>query len=440
MRFRIAIQDGIWILIGHASLLIGMLFSVKMLSESMGPSQYGEFVIGISVAQIFQTFFFGSKFDAIARFGSITKSNEERRAYAQEVYKTLIEATGRCIGVGLILLVLVYVTKGVDCFLIVLASIAYALTSGISGALDGVANATQKRRIVALHQGTESWVKLTLALLLTELLSRSVASAILGYALACLVSVGYLALWFFRYNNITPNFARINFNDDRIISTYTKGFSIIGILPLLQSYTDRWALSAFAASSEVGVYSVAVALGYSPVVALLNLSLQIAVPLVYARAGGTTEISATNATLRCVNNLAAFLMITAAILSVITVIYRVSIVEGLLGDNYRDAAKLLPIFFTAGGLYAVGESKVIFVNAVFKNKLQLYPKIIVSLFGVASAVLLTREFGAIGAASAVLSTSLVYAVWMSHVANIACKSLEEERVLLASVRTRHGKN
>jgi O-antigen/teichoic acid export membrane protein len=166
---------------------------------------------------------------------------------------------------------------------------------------------------------------------------------------------------------------------------------------------------------------VAFAFGYSPMVALLNFSMQIAVPTIYESAGKLPGFSSYKRLLQSVDLLAMFMLVVAGIFSSLALLLKDLVKVILLGEAYSAAADLLPSLLLAGGLFAVGEAKAIFLNAILKNKLQIFPKISLSLLGVVLIGIATREYGASGAASAVLGVSLIYACWMSRIAYVACR-------------------
>jgi len=422
MPIKLLLKEGFWALTGHVSLLLGILFSIKILSQEMGPSLYGEFVLGISIAQLFQTFFFGSKFDGIVRYGTVADGFEERASYAKVVNKVLVDASKLCLSSGLVVSVAVYTILGKTWSLLVLAAVIYALASGVSTALGGFVNAMRERRILALNQGTESWIKVLFAFGLIQIFESKAVFALLGYALACSVSMIFLSIWLCRQFGADIRFSGFDAGSDRVIRGYTKGFALTGMFLWFQSYADRWALKHFSSLSEVGIYSVAFAFGYSPLVAIVNLSMQIAVPIVYKSAGETPDFFSYQKILRSVDFLGLALLAISAILALVALCFEEMVADILFGEGSLDAASLMPLLLLAGGFFAVGETKAVFLNAIFKNKLQIGPILWLAIFGAIHTSFLTSYYGSFGAACAVLSVSLIYACWMWRVTHLACQS------------------
>jgi O-antigen/teichoic acid export membrane protein len=422
MPIKQLLKEGFWALTGHGSLLLGVLFSIKILSQDMGPSLYGEFVLGSSIAQLFQTFFFGSKFDGIIRFAAVETGFEQRASYAKIVNKVLVDATKLCLSFGFFVTLVVYIKFGKDWSLLVLAAVIYSVTSGVSTALGGFVNALRERRILAINQGTETWIKVFLAFGLIQISESKAVVALLGYALACSVSVIGLSIWLGRKFKSNIRFSGFEVGSDEVIRNYSKGFALSGIFLWFQNYADRWALKYFSSLSEVGIYSVAFAFGYSPLVAIVNISMQIAVPIVYKDAGKTPDFSSRHKILRSVDLLGLFVFSISVVLAMVALYFKRLVIEVFLGEDYRDAANLIPMLLLAGGLFAVGEAKAIFLNAIFKNKLQILPKLSLAMFGVGLTGILTFFYGSAGAAGAVLTVSLVYAFWMSRIAYLECQS------------------
>lgn len=407
---------------GHASLLIGMLFAIKFLSQGMGPIFYGEFVLGVSIAQFFQIVFFGSKFDGILRFGAIATGIVERGRYIGVVSKILVDATARCLFVGLIFSIVVYLLLGKIWTLLACSAVLYAVTSGVSTGLSGLVNALRERKILALNQGAESWIKAFLALGLIQIFEQKAAIALLGYAAACSVSIMALLIWFGKKFKTHCLLAGFGSGGDGVLQSYSKGFAWIGVFIWIQNYSDRWALKYFSTLAEVGVYSVAFAFSYSIIVALVNFTLQIAVPIIYRASDEFPELSSYRKLLHSVDCLGAFMMTVAVVLAVLALSAKEFLAGVLLGEDYREAVDLIPMLLLAGGLFAVGESKVIFLNAIRKNKLQIVPKILLSILGMVSVGLLSFKYGAFGTACAVLCVSLTYACWMWRVAHLELQS------------------
>lgn len=418
---QLLLKESAWALTGHTSLLFGIFFAVKVLSKDMGPSSYGEFALGVSIAQLFQTFFFGSKFDGIVRFGALVTEKNDRLNYGFNVGKILVDASKKCLLTGLVIASLVYLILGENWASLTLAAISYAVTSGVSTALGGVANALREQRTLALSQGTESWAKAFFALGLIKIFEAKAVAALLGYALACGISLILLSFWLGKKFKSEIRLPKSGRGDGDAIRNYTRSFEFVGVFLWLQSYSDRWALKYFASLSEVGIYSVAFTFGYSPIVALVNLTMQVSVPVIYRNAGEFPEFSSYKNILRPLDFLAAFMMLLAGILAMLALCLKDLAVLVLYGDTYRGAADLMPILLLAGGLFAVGESKVVFLNAIKKNRLQILPKISLSIFNFVLAGLLALKFGAVGVAYSLLIASLIYACWMWRITHIACQ-------------------
>ena len=370
----------------------------------------------------FKIFFFGSKFDGIIRFGVVSSGFEERASYAKIVNKVLVDASKRCLFSGLLVSATVYMALGKTWSLLTFLAVVYSVTSGVSTALGGFVNALRARRILAVNQATESWVKAFLAFSLFQIFEANAVFALLGYALACSLSVMGLSIWLDRQCKSGIRFSGFEADSDEEIQSYSKGLAWAAIFLWFQNYADRWALRFFTSPSEVGVYSVAFAFGYAPLVAIINLSMQIAVPIVYKNAGETPDFSSYQKILRSVDLLGLSILAFSVVLALAALCLKEVAVDLLLGEGYRDAVSLMPMLVLAGGLFAVGETKAVFLNAVFKNKAQIGPKLSLAIFGTVLTSFLTVYCRSLGAASAVLIVSLIYACWMWRVAHLASQS------------------
>ena len=104
LRYRHLVKEGSWIVIGQITSVIGLLVLVRVLTERLNPTQYGQLALGLTVAGLVNQVVMGGVTNGISRFYSVAAERQGLSAYLRSSRSLMIYATLAVLAIGLMLL------------------------------------------------------------------------------------------------------------------------------------------------------------------------------------------------------------------------------------------------------------------------------------------------------------------------------------------------
>lgn len=396
---------------GQVSSVVGLLASLRVLTEILPPTAFGEFTLGLTVAFFANQIIFGPVANGIARYYAIANHAHQTTSYFSAAHALLRRSAALTVAVGLFMSASLWALDHGAWASIVLSATALAFTSGYSGALSAILTAARHRAWVACQQGLEPWIKLLCALGFTLALGRTGASPLIGYALGHLVSG--LALRFVLTRVVQADAGGQACTDwARQIRDYARPFLFFAFFTWANISSDRWALQHFAGTRDVGLYAAAFMLGYSPMSTFSAVLVQLAAPIIYQSSSGADPALGLKLAKRQCDLLAGAIVAVTAAAWLIALCFHERIFGIFIAEEYRSASPLMPWMVLAGGLFSAGEAAAVFLNSTMRTHLQIAPKIITALIGVGMNLLAARYLGPKGVVFSVLAFSVLYFLWL----------------------------
>lgn len=402
--------------LGQALGVAGALAAVRLLTEYLPPAAYGELALGMTGAVLGTQVIFGPVATAASRFFAPAREAGQLRGYlaglrALTVWASLALAALAAIAVAVAAFGARPIAIG-----LVLGAFGFAFTSGGSAILGGVQNAARQRVIAAAHDGVAPWLRVLVAIALMHLLTaRTSGIAITGYALAsALVALSQLAFFRARIRSLAAG--EPSTESDRWfveMKTYAWPFVTWGIFTWAQVASDRWALEVFAGTHEVGLYTVLYQLGFYPLQMLATLLVQVAAPVLYARAGDATDPVRLAAAFRLTRLLALATVAATIAGTLVAAVAHPLVGRLLLAEAYRGVTHLFPWMVAAGGLFATGQVMALLFMLANRSRMLIAPKIVTAVIGIALNVAGARLYGTRGVIAAAIAFSLLFCVWLT---------------------------
>ena len=153
---------------------------------------------------------------------------------------------------------------------------------------------------------------------------------------------------------------------DSAILRYSWPFCIWGIFTWGQSSFDRWSLQFMGYNREVGLYTLLLQIGYTPLVLLSSVIVQFLTPFIFRIAGdGLDKVRLKRATLTNLNAAVIFFF-ASLIIFVISLFINRPLMSLLAAKEYIEVAHFLPILILSGGLFSSGQ--ILAISLLSKRK------------------------------------------------------------------------
>jgi len=420
-RFQKLGREFFWVGLGQGLAALGGVVGVRLLTNVLDPTSYGELALGMTIATLVQQLALGPLSGAFLRFFAPAQEANQLGAYLQGVRVLLGRVTIILLAVGGLFSLGLWAFGHVEWLALVLAALIFSLLSSYNAALNGMQNAARQRVIVAWHQGLGQWLRFLMAVALVAVLGAFSSVAMMGYALAFVVVLGSQLLFFRRKILPLSTSQPVVEPDDvedwtRKMRGYAWPFATWGLFTWVQMSSDRWALQTFGVTSDVGLYAVIYQLGYYPITLLSGLIVQLVAPILFDRAGDGSDLVRLNHTHR----LSGVLVLVAALLTVLGTILafllHTPIFLLLAAPEYRGVSSLLPWMVLSGGLFASGQIAVLSILSGVNSRGLVVPKIVTALLGITLNFIGAYWFGLRGVVFANVTFSLVYLVWILYLA------------------------
>jgi O-antigen/teichoic acid export membrane protein len=414
-------REFFWIGLGQGLAALGGIVGVRLLTNMLDPTSYGELALGMTVATLVQQLALGPLSGAFLRFFAPSYEANQLGAYLRGVQVLLGRVTIILLAVGGLFSLGLWAFGYTEWLALALAALIFSLFFGYNAVLNGMQNAARQRVVVAWHQGLGQWLRFLIAVALMAVLGAFSSVAMIGYALAFVVVLSSQLL-FFRRKILPISISQPAVESDdvgdwtRKMLGYAWPFATWGLFTWAQMSSDRWALQAFGVTSDVGFYAVLYQLGYYPITLLSGLIVQLVAPILFDRAGDGADSARLNHTHQ-MNNL---VLIGAALLTVLGTIFtfllHTQIFSLLVALEFREVSFLLPWMVLSGGLFACGQVAVLSVLSGVNPRGLVMPKIVTALLGITLNFTGAYWLGLRGVVFANVTFSLVYLIWILYLA------------------------
>jgi len=414
--FRIG-KEAFWVTLGQLLMILGALVGIRILTEILDPSQYGELALGNTVALFLTYVFFSPITSGAARFYPLAGERGELPSFFHTSRWLFSRSLGALAVVAVPFFLIVFFWAGGKWAFLCLVAVMYGIMMAGNNTLLGLYIVSRKHRESALLQGMEIWCRFFLAAALVFLVGATGTVALFGYLLSALVVLFVLALLFPRvlYKKKQPLFmvpSEQSYDWKKEMTSYSLPFAVWGVFTWLQFSSDKWVLCKLATTEEVGLYAALYQLGFYPIFIATKIFLQLSMPVLFGIAGDTTD-KVRMVRLRGVSfEFLSLVIFMAVICFIVSYFINDFVFSVFVSEAYREVSYLLPWMLLAGGLYACGQAAYLSLLSQTRTKQLLLPLITTALLCVALNYLGAFYWGINGVVGAQVIFGIAYSLWL----------------------------
>lgn len=288
-RFKRLAKEGSWIVVGQVMSVIASLVLVRVLTEHLDPTQYGQLALGLTVAGLVNQVAMGGITSGIGRFYSIAVEKQDLHGYLRASRRLMIYATVAVLFIGLVLMGGLLWLKFTHWLGLAVAALVFSVISAYNGSFNAIQNAARQRGVVAFHGGLDGWLKIFLAIGVMFWLGNSSTAVLIGYACSSLIVIGSQFIFLRRSIN-HPNKPDTDINQwMHQMWIYSWPMAAGGLFNWGYYASQRWALELFTSSRDVGNFYALTQITYTPISMTAAMLLSFLTPILFARAGGASD-------------------------------------------------------------------------------------------------------------------------------------------------------
>lgn len=407
-------KEGGWVIAGQIASVLGVLVLVRVLTEYLDPTQYGQLALGLTIAGLVNQVVMGGVTAGIGRFYSIAAEKSDLTGYLSASRRLMGYATVTVIAVALVLMMGLRWLGYSQWMGLAAAALVLSILSGYNASLSGIQNAARQRAIVAFHGGLDAWLKILLAVGVMLWLGSSSTAVVIGYVLSSLL-VTSSQLFFLRRQMPRPSdgVPPTSASWERQMWAYSWPFSVWGIFTWLQQSSDRWAMGMYGTTQDVGLYAVLFQLGYTPIGLITGMVMTLLGPILYQRSGDASN-HARNAD---VHRLAWRITSASLVITLFAFVLSLGLHPWIfwlfVSAEYHAISYLLPWVALAGGLFAAGQMLALKLMSDMNSAAMMRMKIMTALLGILFNVWGASVAGVTGIVGALVAFSVIYFGWMA---------------------------
>lgn len=417
---------------GQLAAALGSLLALRLLTSRLSPAEFGQLALGLTVATFMQQTLYVPLAQGLLRFVGTAVASGRVTSFRSGVIPLAVVATVVAAASTIVAGTGLHLLGHADWPLLILASGAYAMLSGLEALCDAAQSSIRRRGVVAWHLTLSAALRTALAFAFVVLRPSS-SSAMLGFAMGSGMAL-ISQLVFLRHLG-RAQLATSDEGDDvplpagewkRRVLRYSTPLATWAVFSWAQIASDRWALQLFRSTSDVGRYAALYQVGFYPIMILSGVITQLVSPILFRSFGDGRD----RAQFRRAARLNwTVVMVTAALTAVLTAsawcfhrfVFRLTV-----GPDFVSLSPLLPYVVLAAGLFACGLTASLWPLIQDKTRRLVLPKIATSLLGVVLTFLGAAVYGVSGVIASNVAFGLVYLVWMSAILRRARREADVE--------------
>lgn len=416
-KFQIIFQKNksevYWVLFGQLLDFIGGFVTIKILTNIMGTDGYGKLALGLTIAGLFNIFIYGPLGQVVIRFFSVFNERNQLSNYFFIFRRTYKFISFFILIIFSIVYIIIYYWIGLEWALIVLFSVLFGISSGINTFFNSFQNAIRQRKIVALHQGTYTWLRLVIAVLGLVMFSNTAYYALLGYLLSSIIIIlsqirhSFKNTIFKKHWNSNPSINNLKNNYSELWA-YGSPFMLWGIFVSINTYADRWILQGLFGANEVGIYVAIYQIAKVPITLFIQILNKFMVPIIFEKAG---DLKTKKQLVSSIKLLYTTIVISVLILiptTVFTYIFSRPIVKIITSPEIAEYHDILWIVVLSLVIFHIAQTFSIVGQIVRKPNKYLLSFVFNAIVMIVLAPILGMLFGLKGIAWSSFWASIVY--------------------------------
>jgi O-antigen/teichoic acid export membrane protein len=411
-RFKRLAKEGSWIVAGQIAVAAASLVLVRVLTEYLDPTQYGQLALALTLGTLICQVAFSGSLPGIMRYFSIAVDKGEINEYFQASLRMMGYGILVALALSTLMLFGLPLFGKTELLGLVSLTIVFAVFGVFNTAQSMIQNAARQRKIVALHGSLDAWLKVAFAAVLLAWLGNSAKVVVVAY-ISSLILVLISQAFFIRR---LATQKEIGLKQSKFWATqiwqYSKPFVYFNAFTWVQASADRWALDTYATSHEVGLYAVLLQLGFTPIGMIAGLMTTLMGPIFFQQSGDTTDASRNSKVNKQAWQITSVAVASTLLVFLFAQLFHEWIFNLLVAVQFRTVSYLLPWMILAGGLFAAGQMLSLKLMSDLNTQALVWPKIITSLLGAALSFTGAYFAGLSGVVIAAVAFSVLQLLWI----------------------------
>lgn len=410
-------KETAWIIIGQAGTAVAGMFGIKLLTNVLGPAEFGKLSLATTIVALISTnFLFGPLSAGIMRFWAISKSQGNLNGFYAVSNQLKRHAVVMSVLTGAILVLAIAFTKGMGWAALIAVSSAVGIFSGCLGLHISVFTAARKRPLVAFLNIGNAFLRPVLAACLVLLIYGSAFWAMTGYLVAALLLVLLAERFYTSTVSDTSESVLISNNSvttdiKKDIISFSWPFAVWGSFGWVHLSCGKWALQAFHGPEIVGAFAVVSQLAVYPLIFGSGFLSTLIIPVAYERAGDLTQHQKVMSAYKLFALITVVYILGLLMLMWLFFIFHHKLILLISNIKFAEFSFLLPWLAGAWGLFYLGQILSNFGMVANKSHSYIAPKIVAAVTAGISTFYFSAKYGVAGVVWGLALAECLYVFW-----------------------------
>lgn len=413
-RLSRIISEGGWIAVGQVASILGSFAMVRVLTENLDTSEYGQLALVLTVTTLVNQVVMGGIISGLGRFYSIALAKGDLLGYIHAAQRLFKLCTIVVFAFGIVVLSFLFVADLYNWFWLATITLVLSILVSFNGAFNSIQNAARQRAIVALHGGMDAWLKIASALGVIACFGANSTAVVTGYTLSAAI-VMFSQFFFLRRLLVkkTNKYLNNSKNDwESQIWFFSWPMMVGGVFNWGYYASQRWALELFTSTEDVGKFFAFTQVAYTPITLAGSFFMSLIAPIVYARVGNPENKEHIHNLWILISKIALAGFICTLIAAFIAHFKHDIIFRILVAEKYRAYSASMPFIVMAAGLLQTSQILSLFVTSKNQTK-SILP---LAVYGQSIIIVLnfigTYSFGINGLIATMFCGALLHLLWM----------------------------
>ena len=418
-------KEAVLVIFGQLVSIIGQLLLVRVLTEYLDPSQYGQLALALTIAGLVNQLVMGGVIAGIGRFYSVAAEKNSVPDYLKASVELMTYASAVVIVMGVVLIAgLLYLGYsrwiGLSALVVILS-----LFNAYNSSINSVFCASRQRALVIYNGVLDAFLKIIFVLVLVSGLGSSSVTVIMAYLLSALFVLISQSVSLLRATS--ANLLSVSGPTNTWIKQiweYSWPFITWGIFGWAQQSAPRWALEQFATTADVGCFSVISQLGYTPIQTVINFVMALMTPILFSRVGDASCPIRKQNVSDVTNKIALFGIGMSTLALLLASGLHSTVFHLFVSERYWPVSHYLPWFVFGGGVFVVAQIYASRLMAFMLPHTLIFASIGSSLIGIIASYVGVYFFTLQGAVASVVIHALSYFLLVILATNFALKKAQ----------------
>lgn len=413
---------------GQALTMLAGFAGIKIASNGVAASVYGEFAIALSISGVVTGFVFGPLSQGVLRYFSSAVLERNAAEFVASTLRLCAHSVALVLVCALVLSSF-SVVLGTDLLVrVVFIGVLFGIASGVFVVLLTFLLAAERQGEFVFFSALDAITRVG-GLLVAVASFDGVVSLVTWYTVGTSISLVCLGAHLRRIGYLPSGILRLGGGEvlrwRRVTIGYSLPFVLFAGAGVFSLYGDRWVITSLLGSADVGYYYAITQIFYAPANFLATVVSQLTIPAAFKGFGDLSDAGKVAAAKSMLGKATLLMLAGSAVYCFLTFMFASIVLQIVTNDEFAAHSGIAWIVALSQCVFQIGQLVSVNVMGLNKPALNVAPKFLHGLAVMALSIFLARDYGLTGIA---FSTLIGASLYLAAIYLVSVVAYEERRI------------